>query len=215
MAHRVGHRDVQRLAIEREIERVVADLAGRLEPSGQRELVRLAGEGCGKQPALNLGRERQWDGALAPLEEIGVAPVGDHHVAELMGGQLDVLERGRLRLERQDELEHADRLAPARHGRDDAGVIPLQQHDGVLPGEEPSSPTRSAVSALREPGSPSAAMWPSRFNDRPLKSAIRKLTSRAPIASSNAAASTSTAATGGAASTAASSAFRFSGSRAA
>ena len=71
-----------------------ADLPGGLEPSGQCELVRLAGEGRRQQPALDLGRERQRDGALAPLEEVGVTPVGDHHVGELMGGQLDVLGRG-------------------------------------------------------------------------------------------------------------------------
>jgi hypothetical protein len=49
------------------------------------------------------------------------------------------------------------------------------------------------------------------MSDRPLKSAIRKLTSRAPIASARAAASTSTAATGGATSTAASNEFKFNG----
>jgi hypothetical protein len=42
---------------------------------------------------------------------------------------------------------------------------------------------------------------------------IRKLTSRAPIASASAPASTSTAATGGTASTAASNAFKFNGDR--
>ena len=135
VAHRVGHRDVQRLPIEREVERVAADLPGRLEPAGQRELIRLAGVGRRKQPALDLGRERQRDGALAPLEEVGVAPVGDHHVGELMGGQLDVLERGGSGLERQDQLEDADRLAAARHRRDDAGAITLPQHDRALRGE--------------------------------------------------------------------------------
>jgi hypothetical protein len=50
-------------------------------------------------------------------------------------------------------------------------------------------------------------------SERPLKSAIRKLTSQAPIASASAPASTSTAATGGAASTAASSEFKFNGDR--
>src|SRR6059036_2197564 len=55
--------------------------------------------------------------------------------------------------------------------------------------------------------------WPSRISERPLKSAIRKLTSRAPIASASSPASTSTAATGGAASTAASNAFKFTGDR--
>jgi hypothetical protein len=51
------------------------------------------------------------------------------------------------------------------------------------------------------------------ISDRPLKSAIRKLTSRASIASASAPASTSTAATGGAASTAASNAFKLNGDR--
>jgi hypothetical protein len=55
--------------------------------------------------------------------------------------------------------------------------------------------------------------WPNRISDRPLKSAIKKLTSRAPIASASAPASASTAVTGGAASTAASNEFKFSGDR--
>ena len=75
----------------------------------------------------------------------------------------------------------------------------------------PTNGTRSAVSFPCNRIAPAPPEWPSRISDRPLKSAIRKLTSRAPIASASAAASTSTAATGGAASTAASNEFRFSG----
>jgi hypothetical protein len=43
-------------------------------------------------------------------------------------------------------------------------------------------------------------VWPRRFNERPLKSAIKKLTSYAPSISSSAAASASTTPTGAAAS---------------
>jgi hypothetical protein len=64
----------------------------------------------------------------------------------------------------------------------------------------PSSVTRPEVSSLRDPGSSDAAVWPRRFSDRPLKSAIRKLTSRASSISSSAAAIASTTPTGAAAS---------------
>ena len=178
--------------------------AGSSQP-GQRELIRLACVGRGKQAALDLGRERQWDGPLAPLEEVGVAPVGDDHVGELMGRQLDVLERGRSGLERQDQLEDADRLAAARHRRDDATAITLPQHDRALRGEcvavgRTVQRHATAVSSLREPGSPFASTWPRRFSDRPLKSAIRKLTPRAPSISCIAVAIASTTPIGAAAS---------------
>ena len=38
MAHGVGHREVQRVALDREVERVARDVAGRLQPGGEREL---------------------------------------------------------------------------------------------------------------------------------------------------------------------------------
>ena len=135
MPHGVGHRDVQRVAVEREVERVAAHLPGRLEPARERELVGLAGERGGQQPPLDLGGQRQRHGALAPLEEIGVAAVGDHHVRQLVRRELDVLERGRVRFERQDQLEHADRVAAAGDRRDDARVLALADQDGPLTGE--------------------------------------------------------------------------------
>ena len=75
---------------------------------------------------------------------------------------------------------------------------------------DPTNGTRSPVSSFNR-SAPFPPEWPSRISARPLKSAMRKLTSRAPIASASSAASTSIAATGAAASAAASNEFKFSG----
>jgi len=123
---------VQRVAVQREVERVAADLTGRLQPAGQRELVRLAGERSGEEPPLDLRRERERNGPLAPLEQVGVPAVRNDHVGELVGGELHVLEGDRLRLEGEKELEHADRLPAAGHRRDDARVVALRQDDRSL-----------------------------------------------------------------------------------
>jgi transaldolase len=59
VAHRVGHRQVQGVAFEAEVEGVAADVAGRLQPAGERELSCLQGVGAGQQPVLDLGLQRQ------------------------------------------------------------------------------------------------------------------------------------------------------------
>ena len=66
----VGDRQVQGAAIEHVVERVAADGAGRFEPACEGELPRLAREGGGQEPSLNLGGERQGSGALPPFEKI-------------------------------------------------------------------------------------------------------------------------------------------------
>ena len=93
VAHRVGHRQMQGVAFDREVERVSADVAGGLQPGRERELPGLARVGAGQQPMLDLGGERQADRALAPLEEVGEAAVGDDDVRERVRGQRDVRER--------------------------------------------------------------------------------------------------------------------------
>ena len=89
----VGHRQVQRVALDREVEAVAGDLAGGLEPGRERELPALAGERAGQQAMLDLGGERQPDRALAPLEEVGEAAVGDDDVGERVRGERDVGQR--------------------------------------------------------------------------------------------------------------------------
>ncbi len=42
MPHRVGHRQMQRVALHGEVERVAADVAGGLKPASERELPGLA-----------------------------------------------------------------------------------------------------------------------------------------------------------------------------
>ena len=55
VSHRVGHRQMQGVALEAEVEGVAAHIAGRLQPAGKRELSALAGVGAGQQPVLDLG----------------------------------------------------------------------------------------------------------------------------------------------------------------
>src|SRR3954447_21313498 len=62
----------------------------------------------GEQPVLDLGRERQADRALAPLEEVGEPPVGDDHVRECVRGQCDVRQRLLIGELRNAQLEHAE-----------------------------------------------------------------------------------------------------------
>ena len=90
VAHRVGHREVQRVALHREVERVAADVAGGLEPAGERELPGLARVRGRQQAVLDFGGERQRDRALAPLEEVGEPAVGDDDVGEGVRGERDV-----------------------------------------------------------------------------------------------------------------------------
>ena len=90
VAHRVGHRQVQRVALERKVERVTADFPRRLQPGRERELARLAGEGARQQPMLDFRRKRQRNRALTPLEQVRVAAVRDHNVSEEVAGERDV-----------------------------------------------------------------------------------------------------------------------------
>ena len=82
VAHGVGHRQMQRVALEAEVEGVAADVPRRLQPPGQRELPGLAGVGAGEQAVLDLGLQRQRHRALAPFEQVGEAAVGDHDVGQ-------------------------------------------------------------------------------------------------------------------------------------
>ena len=58
--------------------------AGSSQP-GECELARLAGVRARQQAVLDLGGERQGHRALAPLEEVGEAAVGDHDVRQGVG----------------------------------------------------------------------------------------------------------------------------------
>ena len=93
VAHGVGHREVQRVALQREVERVAADVAGGLQPGRERELPGLARVGAGQQAVLDLGGQRQRHRALAPLEEVGEPAVGDDDVGERVRGERDVGQR--------------------------------------------------------------------------------------------------------------------------
>jgi hypothetical protein len=68
VAHGVRQREVQDATLQREVEGVAADVAGRLEPPRDRGLPGLAGVGPRQEPVLDLGGRRQGHGALAPLE---------------------------------------------------------------------------------------------------------------------------------------------------
>jgi hypothetical protein len=47
VTHRIGHRHMQRVPLQRKVEGVTADLTRRLQPGRERELPRLAGKRAG------------------------------------------------------------------------------------------------------------------------------------------------------------------------
>jgi hypothetical protein len=128
---------MQRVSLEGKIERVTADLAGRLQPGGERELPRLAGKGTGQQAMLDLCRQRQRNRALTPLEQIGVAAVRNHHVRQEVCGQSHIGHRLLNREVLQSQLQHTDRLAAAGHGREHASAAILGNHLDRLGSEPP------------------------------------------------------------------------------
>jgi len=199
---------MQRAALEREVERVT-DLARRLQPGCERELPGLARKSTGQQSMLNLCCQRQENRTLSPLEEIGVAAIRNHDVREEVRRQSHVGHRLGDRVLLEPQLQYADRFAATRHRREHASALVLDDHLDRLGGQRPPMrrprrryPLRSLLPRRAEYAFRAGVTQSDQR--RPLKSAIRKLTSRAPIASASAAASTSIAATGGAASTAAS-----------
>src|SRR5215208_4732052 len=201
---------MQCVSLERKIEGVTADLTRWLQPGGEGELPGLARKGTRQQTMLDLRRQRQRNRALSPLEEIGVPAVRNDHVRQEVRRQSHIGHRPLKREVLQPQLQNTDRFTAAGYRREQASSTMLAEHLDGLGGQrspvrrpDHRHPLRRLLSLQPE--------WPSRISDRPLKSAIRKLTSRAPIASANAPASTSTAATGGAASTAASNEFKFRG----
>ena len=129
---------MQRVALERKVECVTADLARRLQPGRERELPRFAGERTRQQPMLDLCGKRQRNRPLPPLEEVGVAAVRDHNVCEEMPGERDIC-HGLLRWEIvQPQLEDADRFAAAGHRREQASAVVLGDHLDGLTRQGPS-----------------------------------------------------------------------------
>ena len=59
VAHRITHGEMQGIPLDAEIERVSADIACWLQPSGQRELAPLAGVRRGQESMLELCLQRK------------------------------------------------------------------------------------------------------------------------------------------------------------
>ena len=180
VAHGVGQREVQHVPLQREVERVAADVAGRLQPARERELPGLARVGARQQAVLDLGGERQRHRALAPLEEVGEPAVGD-----------DRRRPGRARRTRPRPapVRRAARRGGARARRSPPrGWSPARTRASrprrvrrrpicvasARPGELPISGTRSAVSSPCVARGRALPAWPSRISAWPLKSAMRK-----------------------------------------
>ena len=189
------------------------------QPGGKRELPGLAGEGARQQPTLDLGRQRQAEPSAVPTRR-----------DRCSGGWRSPRTRRNVRPAPHPPPSAHPGVAPAptpARRPPHRGWSPARTSERRDPPRSPRPPGRPAPAPAASqpvalaPQSPSPATavapsppeWPRRISDCPLKSAIRKLTSRAPIASASAPASTSTAATGGAASTSASNEFKFSGDR--
>jgi hypothetical protein len=123
VAHGVGDRDMQRVALHREVEGVAANVAGGLQPGRERELPALARVGAGQQAMLDLGRERERHRAPAPLEQVGEPAVGDDDVGERMRSERDVSQRLRVGRGGEGELEHADGFAAVGDRRERADAV--------------------------------------------------------------------------------------------
>ena len=74
------HREVERVSFDAEVERVATDVARWLQPSGQRELVPLAGVRGWKESVLDLRLQRERLRALSPLKQVCESAVRDHDV---------------------------------------------------------------------------------------------------------------------------------------
>jgi hypothetical protein len=138
VAHRVGHREMEGVSIQGEVEGVTSDLTRRLQPGGERELPGLAGERARQQPMLDLGRERQRNRALSPFEEVGVAAISDHHVCQEMCRQSDVGHRLRSRQSLQRQLQDPDCFTAAGHRREQPRAPILDHHFNRLGGQRPA-----------------------------------------------------------------------------
>jgi hypothetical protein len=140
VAHGIGHRQVQRVALDAEVERVSPYVAGRLEPPGQSELAGLAGVGAGQQPVLDLRLQGKWQRALPPLVEIREAAVGDHDVGKRVRRAHDDVEGLIVGRVGQPQLEDPDRFAAARDRGEQPAAALLRDDLDLLPGK--SSPLR-------------------------------------------------------------------------
>jgi hypothetical protein len=123
---------MQRVPLQREVERVTADLTRRLQPGGKRELPRLASKGTRQEAMLDLRRQRQRNRALPPLEQVGVAAVRDHHVREEVRRERYIGHRLLNRELLQSQLQNTDRFTTAGHRREHASAAVLRDHlDGL------------------------------------------------------------------------------------
>ena len=138
VAHGVRQREVQHAPLEREVEGVAANVAGRLEPARDRELPGLAGVGARQEPVLDLGGQRQGHRALAPLEEVGEAAVGDDHIGQDMRGERDLGQQLLVGPLPEEQLQHADGLPPVGHRREHARPVRAGFDDNRLRGERPA-----------------------------------------------------------------------------
>ena len=77
---------------------------------------------------LELCLQRKRHRALAPVEQIGEAAVGDHDVCKGVSPRRNGCQRLLIRLVIKSELQHANRLAATRDGSEDPESI-------VVPGD--------------------------------------------------------------------------------
>ena len=120
VAHGIGHRKMQRVALQSEVEGVTADVAGGFQPGRERELTGLARVGARQQPMLDLGRERQRNRALAPRKEVGEPAVGDDDIRKRVRGKRNIGHRPLVRFPGKAYLEHTDGFPAVGYGREHA-----------------------------------------------------------------------------------------------
>jgi hypothetical protein len=123
VAHGIGHREVQRAPLHREVKGVAADVASRLQPTRKSELPSLARVRTRQQTMLDLGGVRKRKRALAPLEQVREPAVGDDDVRQGVRRERDVGQHLFVRQLAEEKLEHTDGFPAVGHRRTHARPI--------------------------------------------------------------------------------------------
>ena len=158
VAHRVCQRQVKDIAPEAVVEGVTAHVVGRFEPTRQRERTRpRTSSDAGNQSSLDLRGEGEVRAPLGPLEEVGVAPIGDDHESQSVSLPCDLDEHlvaGRPAAPSRAirALHHA--RSPARHRPHRSSLtvgteLPWREHLGPAECEGPVHRRRRRTAAAR------------------------------------------------------------------
>lgn len=132
VAHGVGDRQAQGVGVEAVVVGVPGDVGGRDQGAGQGELGCFTAGGGGQELALDLRGEADRGGAVAPVVEVGEAPVGDDDVRQRVRGVLDLGAYAGRHLGEEDLQDAEGVAAVGDRGQHPMPVLAVCRHDDVL-----------------------------------------------------------------------------------